>query len=232
MTQPVALHAQVPPTLRAQVRLLLVPLLCILCTLAAAVLTMYPVSRATTVSGQAPSLMVASALQPQPAPEPWLEPEPEPYRNPDPDHNPSRYPDPDPSRYPNPDPSRHPNPDPSRHPNPEPGRHPNPEPSQVASALAMSIDYSLFLLSRFAEEVHAGHGAARSVEIMLATSGHTVAVSGGTLVLCFLGMLLMPVHTIQTMGLAAAVTVVYAAPRVEAGVTLLLPQPRSPALLG
>ena len=96
----------------------------------------------------------------------------------------------------------------------------------------MSIDYSLFLLSRFAEEVHAGHGAARSVEIMLATSGHTVAVSGGTLVLCFLGMLLMPVHTIQTMGLAAAVTVVYAAPRVEAGVTLLLPQPRSPALLG
>ena len=208
MTQPVALHAQVPPTLRAQVRLLLVPLLCILCTLAAAVLTMYPVSRATTVSGQAPSLMVASALQPQPAPEPWLEPEPEPYRNPDPDPNPSRYPDPDPSRY------------------------PNPEPSQVASALAMSIDYSLFLLSRFAEEVHAGHGAARSVEIMLATSGHTVAVSGGTLVLCFLGMLLMPVHTIQTMGLAAAVTVVYAAPRVEAGVTLLLPQPRSPALLG
>ena len=216
MTQPVALHAQVPPTLRAQVRLLLVPLLCILCTLAAAVLTMYPVSRATTVSGQAPSLMVASALQPQPAPEPWLEPEPEPYRNPDPDPNPSR----------------HPNPEPSRHPNPEPSRHPNPEPSQVASALAMSIDYSLFLLSRFAEEVHAGHGAARSVEIMLATSGHTVAVSGGTLVLCFLGMLLMPVHTIQTMGLAAAVTVVYAAPRVEAGVTLLLPQPRSPALLG
>ena len=208
MTQPGAFHAQVPPTLRAQVRLLLVPLLCILCTLAAAVLTMYPVSRATTVSGQAPSLMVASALQPQPAPEPWLEPEPEPYRNPDPDPNPSR------------------------HPNPEPSRHPNPEPSQVASALAMSIDYSLFLLSRFAEEVHAGHGAARSVEIMLATSGHTVAVSGGTLVLCFLGMLLMPVHTIQTMGLAAAVTVVYAAPRVEAGVTLLLPQPRSPALLG
>ena len=38
------------------------------------------------------------------------------------------------------------------------------------------------------------------------------AVSGGTLVLCFLGMLLMPVHTIQTMGLAAAITVVYAAP--------------------
>ena len=50
-----------------------------------------------------------------------------------------------------------------------------------------------------------------------------VAVSGGTLVLCFLGMLLMPVHTIQTMGLAAAITVVYAAPQVERAV--MLPQP-------
>ena len=125
-------------------RLLLVPLLCIVCTLAAAILTMYPVSRAMTVSGQAPSLMVASAL-------------------------------------------------------------------------AMSIDYSLFLLSRFAEEVQAGHGAARAVEIMLATSGHTVAVSGGTLTLCFLGMILMPVHAIQTMGLAAAITVVYAPPHVDTG---------------
>ena len=129
---------------RLQVRLLLVPLLCIVCTLAAAILTMYPVSRAMTVSGQAPSLMVASAL-------------------------------------------------------------------------AMSIDYSLFLLSRFAEEVQAGHGAARAVEIMLATSGHTVAVSGGTLTLCFLGMILMPVHAIQTMGLAAAITVVYAPPHVDTG---------------
>ena len=63
--------------------------------------------------------------------------------------------------------------------------------------------------------MQAGHGAARAVEIMLSTSGHTVAVSGGTLVLCFLGMLLMPVHTIQTMGLAAAITVIYAAPQVE-----------------
>ena len=95
----------------------------------------------------------------------------------------------------------------------------------------MSIDYSLFLLSRFAEEVHAGHGAARAVEIMLVTSGHTVAVSGGTLVLCFLGMLLMPVHTIQTMGLAAAITVVYAASQVERAVELV-PQPASLASWG
>ena len=74
MTQPGAFHAQVPPTLRAQVRLLLVPLLCILCTLAAAVLTMYPVSRATTVSGQAPSLMVAPPSNPNPRPNPGSNP--------------------------------------------------------------------------------------------------------------------------------------------------------------
>ena len=78
MTQPGAFHAQLPPTLRAQVRLLLVPLLCILCTLAAAVLTMYPVSRATTVSGQAPSLMVAPPSNPNPRPNPGSSPNPNP----------------------------------------------------------------------------------------------------------------------------------------------------------
>ena len=45
---------------------------------------------------------------------------------------------------------------------------------------------------------------------MLHTSGHTVLVSGTTLGLCFLGMLLIPVSTIASMGLAAAVTVLFA----------------------
>jgi len=41
----------------------------------------------------------------------------------------------------------------------------------------------------------------------LKTSGHTVLISGSTLCLCFLGMLLIPVSTISTMGVAAAATV-------------------------
>ena len=49
-----------------------------------------------------------------------------------------------------------PNPNPNSNPNPNPNLSPNPTPNQVSSALAMSIDYSLFLLSRFSEEAHAG----------------------------------------------------------------------------
>ena len=44
----------------------------------------------------------------------------------------------------------------------------------------------------------AGRSAEAAVEVMLATSGRTVAVSGGTLALCFLGMLIMPVSAIPT----------------------------------
>eukprot|EP00966_Prymnesium_polylepis_P095373 2209344-Prymnesium_polylepis.1 len=52
----------------------------------------------------------------------------------------------------------------------------------IAVALALSIDYSLFLLSRFAEEVAVHHQPVpKAVDIMLATSGHTVLVSGTTL---------------------------------------------------
>mmetsp|Transcript_28884 Transcript_28884/g.70314 ORF Transcript_28884/g.70314 Transcript_28884/m.70314 type:complete len:881 (+) Transcript_28884:59-2701(+) len=92
----------------------------------------------------------------------------------------------------------------------------------IAVALALSIDYSLFLLSRFSEEVSAGQTVEAAVDIMLATSGHTVLVSGTTLCLCFLGMLCIPVSTISSMGLAAAVTVTMAI-----GLALTL----SPALL-
>ena len=50
----------------------------------------------------------------------------------------------------------------------------------IAVALALSVDYSLFLLSRFGEEVSAGRPVPLAVDTMLATSGHTVLVSGTT----------------------------------------------------
>mmetsp|Transcript_15963 Transcript_15963/g.50817 ORF Transcript_15963/g.50817 Transcript_15963/m.50817 type:complete len:997 (+) Transcript_15963:56-3046(+) len=80
----------------------------------------------------------------------------------------------------------------------------------VASGLALSIDYSLFLLTRFGEEVQAGASLEEALVVTLQTSGHTVLISGSTLFLCFLGMLLIPVSTISTMGIAAASTVVFA----------------------
>ena len=48
----------------------------------------------------------------------------------------------------------------------------------IAVSLAMSIDYSLFLLSRFQSEVDDGKDAGEAVTITLATSGKIVLVSG------------------------------------------------------
>jgi len=105
----------------------------------------------------------------------------------------------------------------------------------LACSLAMSIDYSLFLLTRFRDELvvrtrprrasqraGAHHDASppspqvrkrpyrAAIVTMLETSGHTVLVSGVTLTLCFLGMLLIPVSTISSLGVASAVTVAFA----------------------
>eukprot|EP00933_Yihiella_yeosuensis_P040050 TRINITY_DN34284_c0_g1_i1.p1 TRINITY_DN34284_c0_g1~~TRINITY_DN34284_c0_g1_i1.p1 ORF type:complete len:964 (+),score=130.54 TRINITY_DN34284_c0_g1_i1:49-2892(+) len=77
----------------------------------------------------------------------------------------------------------------------------------VAIALAMSIDYSLFLLTRFQQEVKDGRRSTEAVEVMLATSGRIVLISGVTLLLCFLMMLTLPVQFIALMGVSAAVTV-------------------------
>ena len=62
-----------------------------------------------------------------------------------------------------------------------------------------SIDYSLFLFTRFQKEVRAGQACRDAVIMMLATSGKIVLVSGLTLLLCFLMMLILPVSLISSM---------------------------------
>lgn len=81
-------------------------------------------------------------------------------------------------------------------------------PLMIAVALAMSIDYSLFMLTRFQKEANAGRPNA--VEIMMKTSGKIVLVSGVTLLVCFLMMLSLPVQFIAFMGVSAAITVLMA----------------------
>ena len=92
----------------------------------------------------------------------------------------------------------------------------------LSSALAMSIDYSLFLLSRFREEVEGGATPDAAVATMMASAGHTVLVSGSTLTLCFLGLLLFPVEFLGMMGLGAAFSV---------GMCVLVNLTLTPALL-
>ena len=51
----------------------------------------------------------------------------------------------------------------------------------MSITLAVSIDYSLFILSRYREEIMQGLQVGAAVEQSLGTAGHTVLVSGTTL---------------------------------------------------
>lgn len=80
----------------------------------------------------------------------------------------------------------------------------------LSTTIAMSIDYSLFLLSRFREEILRGADTFAAVVIMMSSSGHTVLVSGMTLSLCFAGLLLFPMELLSSLGLGCCVAVAVA----------------------
>jgi uncharacterized membrane protein YdfJ with MMPL/SSD domain len=106
---------------------------------------------------------------------------------------------------------------------------------QMSLSIALSIDYSLFLLGRYREELlmlraqpraataaavgkdgnkatkaeataAAAAAAAATVEAMLRHAGHVVVVSNTTLTVCFLGNLFFSSVLLQTIGIAAATT--------------------------
>jgi uncharacterized membrane protein YdfJ with MMPL/SSD domain len=72
--------------------------------------------------------------------------------------------------------------------------------------IAMSVDYSLFLLSRFREEVELGNTTYVAVGKTLRHSGKIVLTSGGVLTICVLGIAAFPVSVVSSMGVAAAVS--------------------------
>jgi uncharacterized membrane protein YdfJ with MMPL/SSD domain len=79
-----------------------------------------------------------------------------------------------------------------------------------ALVIALSIDYACFILGRFIEEcVVAKRSVKQSIKNTLATAGHTVLVSGGTLTACFVGIAGFPLQLIKTIGIGAVVAVVF-----------------------
>ena len=89
--------------------------------------------------------------------------------------------------------------------------------------LAVGIDYSLFVLSRYREERAKGFDKQTAIDISGHTAGRAVAFSGMTVVLALLGMLLIPERTFVAFGIGS-ITVVFVA--VLTSMTLL------PALIG
>jgi trehalose monomycolate/heme transporter len=75
--------------------------------------------------------------------------------------------------------------------------------------LGMAIDYSLFVVSRFREELAAGRDTPDAVRRTMATAGRTVMVSGLTITLALSSLLIFPQAFLRSMGLGgmAAVTV-------------------------
>lgn len=76
--------------------------------------------------------------------------------------------------------------------------------------LGLSIDYSLFMVSRFREEVAAGRSTTEAVVRTMATAGRTVAVSGLTVTLALAGLLLFPQVFLRSMGYGAMAAVAVA----------------------
>jgi len=89
--------------------------------------------------------------------------------------------------------------------------------------LGLGIDYGLFMVTRFREELHRQPTVERAVARTVATAGRTVAVSGVTVALALTSLMLFPVDFLRSMGYGGVATV---AVDVLAALTVL------PALLG
>jgi RND superfamily putative drug exporter len=92
--------------------------------------------------------------------------------------------------------------------------------------IGVAVDYSMFILARFREELDAGHSTESAVENAMRTSGTAVVFSGLTVIVSLASIWIVPVRAIQSMALAAIIVVTIA---VLAGITVL---PAVLALLG
>jgi RND superfamily putative drug exporter len=93
----------------------------------------------------------------------------------------------------------------------------------VMIGLGVGIDYALFIVTRFRENLHHGHTIEESVAVAMDTAGRAVLFAGATVVVSFLGMVIMDIAFVTGIAVACA-TVVLAT--IAASLTLL------PALLG
>ena len=73
--------------------------------------------------------------------------------------------------------------------------------------LALAIDYSLFMVSRFREELRRGRDVGTAVQITVATSGKAVTFSGLAVAIGLSGLLLFQPTALRSFGIGGALTV-------------------------
>ncbi|RKR90777.1 RND superfamily putative drug exporter [Micromonospora pisi] len=76
--------------------------------------------------------------------------------------------------------------------------------------LGMAIDYALFVVSRFREELAAGHDPHDAIPRVMATAGRTVLISGLTIALALASLLIFPQVFLRSMGLGGVAAVLVA----------------------
>src|SRR3984957_1980223 len=73
--------------------------------------------------------------------------------------------------------------------------------------VGLGIDYGLFMVTRFREELHRQPTVEQAVARTVATAGRTVAVSGVTVALALTSLMLFPVNFLRSMGYGGVATV-------------------------
>jgi RND superfamily putative drug exporter len=74
--------------------------------------------------------------------------------------------------------------------------------------LGLAIDYGLFMVSRFREELDRAGDVETAVARTMATAGRTVAVSGITVAISLAGLVLFPMLFLRSMGFGGVATVI------------------------
>ena len=73
--------------------------------------------------------------------------------------------------------------------------------------LGLGIDYGLFMVTRFREELHRQPTVEQAVARTVATAGRTIAVSGVTVAVALTSLMLFPVSFLRSMGYGGVATV-------------------------
>lgn len=76
--------------------------------------------------------------------------------------------------------------------------------------LAVGIDYALFIMSRFRQELAKGHNLKEAVAIATGTAGSAVVFAGLTVIVALLGLAVAKIPFLTMMGISAAVCVLFA----------------------
>src|ERR687893_1524769 len=74
----------------------------------------------------------------------------------------------------------------------------------IMIGLGVRIDYALLIVTRYREQLHAGHTVRESVIVASDTAGRSVLFAGTTVVISLLGMLLMNVSFVTGLAVGAA----------------------------